>query len=80
MRELYNDLNRYEDNGMLKAINIFGMETGLNVLSFLYVETHKNNTKKLRQETRIVTSWTREKYEQIYDLVKGLMKNEKSQC
>lgn len=77
MEKLYKELNKFEENGKLKAVNLYGMEIGLGILDYLYTEITVKNTSKRIQALNSVTSWNREKFEQIVDLVKGMMTNEK---
>lgn len=68
-RKMYKELNKFEENGKLKAVNVYGREIGLGVLDYLYTEITTRNTSKRISSLNNITSWNREKYEQIVDLV-----------
>lgn len=73
-RKMFKDLNKTEKNGKVKALNKYGKD-GLSMLSYLYTDIYTRNTETLRQELRIVTSWSREEFERIVDLTNKELKN-----
>ena len=73
-RKMFKDLNKTEKNGKVKALNKYGKD-GLSMLSYLYTDIYTRNNETLRQELRIVTSWSREEFERIVDLTNKELKN-----
>lgn len=73
-RKMIKDLKKMEKNGKIKALNKYGKD-GLSMISYLYTDIYTRNTETLRQELRIVTSWSREEFERIVDLTNKELKN-----
>ena len=73
-RKMIKDLKKVEKNGKIKALNKYGKD-GLSMISYLYTDIYTRNTETLRQELRIVTSWSREEFERIVDLTNKELKN-----